>query len=140
MTKYAALIEHLKAQKAQRIPMTFAQIERVLKFPLPDSARRHRAWWSNNPDNNVMTRAWREAGFRTEQVDLERGQLVFRRESATASPGMAEASEPFSGKLVDKVDHPLFGCMAGTVTFAEDYDPSEPADPDWVDRLERKSR
>jgi hypothetical protein len=37
--------------------MSFREIEQVLGFPLPPAARRHRPWWSNNGNNNVMTKA-----------------------------------------------------------------------------------
>lgn len=141
MSKYSTLTDHLAAQASDRVPMTFDQIERLLGFPLPPSAHRHRAWWSNNTENNVMTRAWREAGFLTEQVDLGGGRLVFRRESAGApAPGMAEAAAAFVGPQVERIDHPAFGCMAGTVTFVDGVDLTEPADPGWADVIEQVDR
>lgn len=76
-SKYASLGEFLRGQAGDRVPMTFTEIE-ALVGPLPPS-HRYRAWWSNNATNSVMTRVWREAGFRSEQVDLAGGRLVFRR-------------------------------------------------------------
>jgi len=107
--------------------MTFDQIERVIGEKLPRSAHRYRAWWSNNPDNSVMTKAWLDAGFRSEQVDMEQRKLVFRRleQEPTAKGGTpsAEARGPEG--------HPLFGWMKGTLTIAPGVDLTQPADPEW---------
>jgi len=78
MPKYAPLGDFLRKQRSAQVPMTFAQIERVIGAKLPPS-QYQRAWWSNNPWNNVMTKVWLDAGFVTEQVDVEGRKLVFRR-------------------------------------------------------------
>ena len=59
--------------------MTFAEIERVIGGKLPPNSLNIPAWWSNNPSNNVMTKVWLSAGFRTEQVDVKSRKVVFRR-------------------------------------------------------------
>lgn len=123
-SKYQPLMAHLAAQKAARVPMSFVEIERVLGVKLPPSAGTHRAWWSNNPNNNVMTRAWLEAGFQSEQVDLEARRLVFKR--ATADAQKSEGANKLA----------LFGCLRGTVTSSGDL--TEPADPDWGKRIENE--
>jgi hypothetical protein len=112
--KYQPLGEFLAAQRRDRIAMTFSEIERILKAKLPVS-KKHRAWWSNNPDNNVMTRAWLEAGYETEAVDTASGKLVFRRVK----------------KVKPSVRPSIFGCMKGLFTLAEDYDPTAPSEDDW---------
>lgn len=121
-SKYQPLTTHLAAQRSARVPMSFAEIERVLGAKLPRSAATHRAWWSNNPDNNVMTRAWLDAGFQSEQVDIEARRLVFRRATREASQAAG------ANKLA------LFGCLRGTVTSAVDL--TEPTDPEWGKRLD----
>src|SRR4051812_20975914 len=78
MGKYEPLNAFLKSQSRDLVPMTFAELERVLKSKLPPS-KLHRAWWSNNPDNNVMTKEWLDAGYETESVDISGEKLVFRR-------------------------------------------------------------
>ncbi len=55
--------------------MTFSEIEEVLGFPLPPSARRHGAWWSNGQSNA----AWRKAGWRTEARNMREHRITFRR-------------------------------------------------------------
>ena len=79
MSKYAALGEYLKRQRGDLVPMTFAEIERVTGSKLPASAHKHRAVVEQQPDNSVMTKVWIDAGFESEQVDMQARKLVFRR-------------------------------------------------------------
>jgi hypothetical protein len=135
MSRYDPLTVHLQAQPAAQVRMSFAEIEQVLGRKLPDSAVTHRGWWSNNASNNVMTRAWLNAGFRSEQVDLASRTLVFRRDQGRkAMAGFAEAQVPFTpdaNTVVDKLA--LFGWMKGTITVAPGTDLTDPADPEWAD-------
>ena len=112
--------------------MSFAEIERVIGAKLPYSADSHRAWWSNNPTNNVMTQAWLDAGFESEQVDLKNRRLVFRRaRPSSPSPTSSGSPAPVAGasnKLA------LFGWLKGTVVVHGDL--TEPADPDWAKRID----
>ena len=88
MSKYAPLTDFLRSRPYRELRCSFSEIEAALGFPLPPVARAHRAWWSNNGNNNVMTKAWLKAGFRAEQVDMAGESLVFRRieESPRSSP------------------------------------------------------
>lgn len=120
MSKYDPLTSHLAARNSDYISMSFAEIERQLGFPLPESSRKHRAWWSNNPSNNVMTKAWLAAGYETAQVDLEAEKLQFVRDNSTPQPPH------------DAGSHPIFGCMKGTVTIASGVDLTDPSEPEWA--------
>ena len=131
MSKYEPLGAFLKTQKFQSVPMTFAEIERVLKFKLPAS-KRYPAWWSNNPSNNVMTQLWLDAGFETESVDTRGEKLVFRRKASTAKHPMP----------AEKKRKTIFGCMKGLMTIEAGYDFTQPLDEDWYggyDGLEVKA-
>ena len=79
ISKYEPLTAHLRKQPYREIPCRFGELEKILGFELPSSARQHRAWWSNNGSNNVMTKAWLSAGFRTRDVDMENERLTFER-------------------------------------------------------------
>ena len=129
MSKYDPLQVYLRAQKFERVPMSFSDIERVLKLKLPPS-KLHRAWWSNNPSNNVMTKQWLDAGFETSEVDIENERLVFARK------GTAAAARPH---LVRKS---VFGCLKGMATFAAHFDPTQPVfdSDDWHDELLSQSK
>jgi hypothetical protein len=126
MGKYEPLSEFLRKQATEEVPMTFAQIERIIGAKLPPRAQHHRAWWSNSPSNNVMTKAWLDAGFRSERVDMERRKLVFRKVASTPSG----KTRPIKRAAVSK-RHPLYGAMKGTVTIAPGVDLTQPAMPEW---------
>ncbi len=79
MSKYEALGQFLKSRRDEHVPMTFAEIERLIGKPLPPSAHKHRPWWSNNSANSALTRICLEAGYKSEQVDMAGRKLVFRR-------------------------------------------------------------
>lgn len=128
MSKYTPLAEYLKKQGREQVPMTFAEIERVTGVKLPPSAIKHRPWWSNNPDNSVLTKVWLDAGFESEQVDMEKRKLVFKRVRAAKVRGGAE-EKPF---------HPLYGHMQGMIRIMPGVDITQPADPDLADYLDAK--
>lgn len=43
--KYHLLYNYLENRYADTVVLTFAQIEDLLGFPLPEQARLHREWW-----------------------------------------------------------------------------------------------
>jgi hypothetical protein len=130
MTKYAPLGDYLRKQRGSEVRMTFAQIERVIGEKLPAS-QNHRAWWSNNPWNNVMTKVWLDAGFVTEQVDIESRKLVFRRVAQEHTPmGQFDEAPQKKGQFPPG-RHPLFGALKGLVRIPPGTDLTEPADPEW---------
>ena len=123
MGKYAPLKEFLTGQNQDYVPMTFAQIEKVLDLKLPPS-KQYPAWWSNNPSNNPMTREWLDAGFETMSVNIEGEKLVFRRVQRSAPPVVVSkssgAGDADAGAELRR--HPIFGCMKGTLTLLPDVD------------------
>lgn len=127
MGKYEPLNAFLKAQTRDHVPMTFAEIEQILGDELPRS-KLHRAWWSNNPNNNVMTREWLDAGYETESVDIAGEKLVFRR------VGRRAGDVPSSGAVSPVSDtprrgrHPGFGFMKGLIAIEPGFDVTGPFD------------
>lgn len=119
MSKYEPLGAFLQSRSAEEVPMTFAQIEKLVGAKLPPSAK-YRAWWSNNPTNSVMTKVWLEAGFRSGEVDLAARKLVFRR-----------VRKGGGARTVGKGKHPLFGALKGLLRIAPGTDLTKPADPSW---------
>jgi hypothetical protein len=133
MSKYEPLGQYLRSQGAAEIPMTFKQIEQVIKRPLPHS-KYNRAWWSNNPENNVMTRVWLDAGYLTEKVDIKGSKVIFRR--IGTGPQSSEGERKRAEKWYSAPKHQsLIGWMKGTVTIAPGVDLTEPADPEWGKRV-----
>lgn len=77
--KYFKLKEYLLASKETVIKLNFAQIEQILRFPLPASAVNHsEAWWSNNSDHSQAI-AWLDAGYETDYVSdtYKNKEIVF---------------------------------------------------------------
>ena len=75
--------------------MAFSQIDQLVKR-LPQSARRRREWWDNAFDARAQARAWQEAGWHVQSVDLDAEIVVFARGSvsATAATGRSSPLEP----------------------------------------------
>lgn len=62
---------------------TFRELEGILGFALPKSARIHRPWWANHQGiggGHSHALAWEMAGWRTAEVDLANESLIFRRD------------------------------------------------------------
>jgi hypothetical protein len=120
MSKYEPLKTFLAGRAEGEVPMTFQEIERVIGAGLPPVAFKHRAWWSNNPSNSVITNAWLEAGYKTERVDMGSQKLVFRRAGAAAPPSSR------AGWLAR-----LRGELKGTVQIAPGWDLTNPTGEAW---------
>ena len=130
-SKYTPLESHLRDSGLAQMAMTFGEIERVIGAPLPPAALKHRALWSNNPSNWVMTKAWLAAGYETEKVDMENRKLVFRKATSDApdpdaggEPSAAAAER--SGSFADN-----FGTLKDTITIAPGTNLTDPIDEDW---------
>ena len=80
--KYAPLHNHLKGLSSEEWPVAFDEIERILGFSLPDSARIHRPWWANQGERGGHSHAlaWEMAGWKTSQVDMGGERLTFVRD------------------------------------------------------------
>ena len=93
--KYQRLYAHLCSLPAQEWRATFREIEDIIGFELPASARLHRPWWSNQPGDGGHSQAlaWGVAGWETAGVDLRGETLLFRRSPSVAAsrPSFDEA-------------------------------------------------
>lgn len=80
--EYQLLYKYLRDRYANRIVLTFAEIEDLLGFALPDAARLQPAWWSVAPllvPPSAQSRAWVLAR-RTATVNLAARNVLFDRE------------------------------------------------------------
>ena len=134
MGKYEPLGDFLRGQRGEEVPLTFNEIEKITGVTLPPKAQHHRAWWSNNAANNVMTKVWLDAGFESAQVDMEARKLVFRRvaKAGEARGGLAKPYTTSDGR------HPLRGALKDITFVPPGADLTEPADPEWADLLDKK--
>ena len=80
MGKYEPLRRHLESLSEDSWEVPFAEIETLLRFPLPASAHRHSAWWANESHgSHSHSRSWQDAGWETSGVDLRKKRVRFRR-------------------------------------------------------------
>ena len=96
--KYAPLYRHLSARAGSQWRASFGEVESILGFGLPDSARLYRPWWSNQKKDGGHSHAlaWQAAGWKTREVDLEAESLVFvRAEEEPAVPAGTEKGKTF---------------------------------------------
>jgi hypothetical protein len=107
--------------------MRFEDIETILGVPLPHTALTHRAWWSNNPSNNVMTRSWLAAGYRTERVDMAARTLVFQRADAASPRTRSPAVAAPDSSVLER----LWRSLAGTVRAPDHVDLVDPVGDAW---------
>ena len=81
--KYLALYKYLLNRYANTVVLTFAEIEDLLGFALPDLARADQEWWTNahaNPDRPSYSDSWTLAS-RTARPNLIAQTVVFERAS-----------------------------------------------------------
>ena len=79
--KYQSLYQYLEHRYANTVVLTFTQIEDLLGFTLPDSARVDQAWWANTDANDTPhphSRSWTLAS-RTATPNLRAQTVVFER-------------------------------------------------------------
>ena len=80
MGKYDGLTAYLESLDANRVRLTFGQIERIIGARLPPSAHRYNAWWSNDHSPGRQSGAWLSLGWATQDVDLGSQEVTFRRQ------------------------------------------------------------
>ncbi|MGF6923874.1 DUF7662 domain-containing protein [Paraburkholderia sp. 40] len=76
MGKYSPLTGHLEGLEQDTWKARFKDVESILGFKLPPSARKFREWWGNDTHNG---QPWRAAGWRTEDVDVIKETVTFSR-------------------------------------------------------------
>lgn len=77
MPKYANLEKFLLGLPGRSWTADFSEIEEILGFTLPASARKHPAWWSNDRQGHSHAGSWLDAGWRTSAIDLKARSVTF---------------------------------------------------------------
>jgi hypothetical protein len=77
----ALLTTYFRSQPAntERIALRFDEIERIIRAPLPVSARAHRSWWTNNAISLSRLQRWVDAGWQVVSVNLVEQVASFER-------------------------------------------------------------
>ncbi|MBU4436244.1 MAG: hypothetical protein KKC14_17730 [Alphaproteobacteria bacterium] len=102
MMKYEPLLRFLQARSdSSSIRLTFAEINEILGFQLPRSARDHQAWWSNTRLGHSHAAAWLDAGWKTEMLDLDGERVTFvKSQQGVSEEGAAFRRGPANAETV----------------------------------------
>lgn len=77
--KYSLVAAWLVSEDGDLIEATLEEVEEVLGFPLPASARKHPAFWSGGQAGSTVGNAIRDAVWQARNVDLRAGRVVLER-------------------------------------------------------------
>lgn len=96
-------LEDQKAAGETNLRIGFDELDLLFLNNLPESARRHRSWWENDLSTHAQAAAWLNAGWLVQDVDLEKGDVIFRQSVSALYPGF------FAGMLKQlKQERPTF--------------------------------
>ena len=104
LSKYDRLKNWLRECGRPQVTLAFAELEKILGFELPESALKYDSWWANSTTGGSQIRAWRDAGWRVEEIDRRGRRVVFRRVAGApmrrlaAAEGGAGASVTAAGR------------------------------------------
>jgi hypothetical protein len=80
--KYTPLESYLSGlpKSTHEVTLKFDQIEKILAFRLPASAYEDRRWWDHATEgNHVNKRAWTNAGWKIDSLDVKANWVKFVR-------------------------------------------------------------
>jgi hypothetical protein len=80
ISKYAGLTGHLRFRSAftDQVKLTFARIDGLIGSNLPREAYRNEQWW-NKAGKTARAKAWLDAGWEVQEVNLKEGYVVFKK-------------------------------------------------------------
>lgn len=74
--KYRNLAEYLLSSNETRVTLTYSQLEQILGFSLPDTARKFKqSYWANTETHSYAS-SWMAVGYKT-RVDAENDKVTF---------------------------------------------------------------
>ena len=74
--KYRGLAEYLLSSNETRVTLSYSQIEEILGFPLPVTARKFKqSYWANTETHSYAS-SWMAVGYKT-RVDVESDAVTF---------------------------------------------------------------
>lgn len=79
MGKYGKFGRHLANQNINRVKYSFKEIEDILGFSLPDSARLYRPWWANDITHVQASDGWLNYEWNVDYIDMENQTVGFHK-------------------------------------------------------------
>ena len=75
--KYERLGKYLNGLKEKEVTLTFEQIEYILGFQLPSSARQYPAWWANDKTHSHAVNGWLNCGWQSRNLKFSEKIVQF---------------------------------------------------------------
>ena len=141
MAKYDVLRRYLVSRKEGYWRASMSEIETVLGFKLPDSAKRYPAWWANlSAPSSSQAQSWLTAGWETSDV-TPGGKVTFKRvNTGTSLLRSTPSTESTLAVPIKSVRQPQFG-MPPDLEDEQVLEAGPPTDWFWeghvVDAVER---
>jgi hypothetical protein len=105
---YGNLGRNLSGRKEDEITLTFSEIEDILSYRLPPSARKFRPWWANDKNHVQANSGWLSSGWRSSEVNLVSETVKFKR-VGKAGESRTELNSPLAfQELASKIMSGLF--------------------------------
>ena len=76
--KYRYLSDYLHQSNSSRVKLSFAELEDILKFELPESAATHRAFWANTTSHSIAL-SWLSVNYFVVEANLNEKYIIFER-------------------------------------------------------------
>ena len=76
--KYRHLSAYLATSNSPSVILKFEEIEKILGFELPDSAKKHRPFWANTTTHSIAL-SWLSVGYETVDVNMDQQIVVFEK-------------------------------------------------------------
>lgn len=102
MSRYDALANYLLNLKTNTEVLPIIEIENILGFPLPKSATKHHAWWSNDENHTQARAGWLRVSWRVSGVDFKTKQITFVGNPRETLSIIDYRSTPENGPLTKK--------------------------------------
>lgn len=102
MGKYNILGLKISSEPSTEVTYNFKNIEEILGFLLPRSARTYMAWWANDHSHSHANGGWLSYGWRVRSVDLVTEIVTFNKYDMTrnkvlSTPNKHESLEQMKG-------------------------------------------
>jgi hypothetical protein len=80
VSKYGGLTGYLKFRGTftDTVKLSFARMDGIIGDNLPMDAYKLQKWWENVP-TNIHSKAWLDAGWEAQEVNLKEGYVVFKK-------------------------------------------------------------
>ena len=89
-SKYAPLRRYLERVNANRLTLTFTEIEEIIGAKLPSSAIHYLEWWGNDWTHTQAAKGWLAAQWRAADVNLNKRVVHFYGIDRTHKPSRSD--------------------------------------------------